>query len=360
MHRENRKNSKRKIIAIDLFCGAGGLTRGLLDSDISVKYGFDIDKSFETSYEKNNKPSKFLRKDIRDLKGYYIDDLIKLKANELFLLAACTPCQPFSTHNRKHLYDRRKSLLLEVGRILKELRSKPDLLFIENVPAINEIGLRIVKKFQKILDEMKYNYASNIIDAKDYGIPQRRKRFILIGVKKSLWRDPMCFPIKTHGSSNHGSLPYRTVKDAIAHFPKLKAGLNHEFILNHECASLNPINLERLRYSRPGGTRGDWPNRLMLSCHKKHKGHSDVYGRMRWDEPSPTLTCRCTSISNGRFGHPSQLRAISVREAAALQTFPDTYEFFGNFNSKAMQVGNAVPPMLAKVFGSHLITLLGH
>lgn len=359
MRNEDRKTITEKrsdIVAIDLFCGAGGLTRGLLDAGINVKYGFDIDDDFRSTYDNNNKPAKFFQIDIRHLRGQAIEQLLNLKSDDLFMLAACAPCQPFSRHNRDHHYDRRKSLLLQVGRILKELKRKPDFLFVENVPAINEIGQRIVKSFQCILDELRYSYSSGVADAKDYGVPQRRKRFILIGIKKSLYSEPISFPSKTHGGNGKDLLPYRTVKDAISHFPKLRAGNRRESVLNHECANLTPINLKRLAHSRPGGTHRTWPKELVLNCHVDHRGHSDVYGRMKWDEPSPTLTCRCTSISNGRFGHPGQLRAISVREAAALQTFPDEYEFFGDLGSKSMQVGNAVPVLLAKVFGEHLVS----
>ena len=154
-------------------------------------------------------------------------------------------------------------------------------------------------------------------------------------------------------------MPYQTVKDAIGKLPPIRAGKKHRSIINHESAGLSEKNKSRLSYvPKNGGSRDSWPQELVLECHKNHVGHKDVYGRMKWNAPSPTLTCKCTSISNGRYGHPSQLRAISQREAACLQTFPMSYEFYGNFQSKAMQIGNSVPVLLAKAFGEYLITSL--
>ena len=358
MHQENRKNTHlTKVVAVDLFCGAGGLTRGLLDAGIEVKYGFDFDDNFRRTYDENNKPAVFHRADVRSLSGLDLGRQLNIQPEEYFLLAACAPCQPFSRHNKGHRYDRRKSLLLEVGRILREFERKPDFLFIENVPAIAKVDNgKVLKQFNAILDELNYNYKSQIVDAKDYGVPQTRKRFIMIGVRKDLYSQELMFPSKTHGKN---ALPYETVRKTIGHLPVLRSGQQHDHLSNHEAAVITEINLKRLGFvPKDGGSRDSWPRELVLKCHLTHEGHKDVYGRMKWDAPSPTLTCKCISISNGRFGHPTQLRAISLREAALLQTFPGNYTFYGMFRIMAMQIGNAVPVLLAKTFGSHLISLL--
>jgi DNA (cytosine-5)-methyltransferase 1 len=359
MHTENTrrgKATKNEIVAVDIFCGAGGLTRGLQDAGIGVRLGIDFDNNFRRTYNENNKPSHFHRADVRSLNGLDLEQLLDLEPNKLFLLAACAPCQPFSRHTKHHRYDRRKSLLLEIARIIRELNRKPDFLLIENVPRIGKIDNgRIVRKFFKDMDACGYNYAARIIDAKRYGIPQTRRRFIMLGVKKSLYSTPISFPSETHGK---GLLPYKTVRETISHLPRLRAGKYNDRVLNHECARIREVNLKRLKHvPKDGGSRTSWPKELVLDCHIDHEGHKDVYGRMRWDAPSPTLTCKCVSISNGRFGHPGQLRAISLREAALLQTFPEDYEFFGMFRNMSMQIGNAVPVQLAKILGEYFVHL---
>ncbi len=355
-NKESSSEKKVKIIAADLFCGAGGLTRGLSDAGIEVRVGIDYDDSFKRTYDENNIPSKFHKIDIKRLAGQELERLLNVQLDELSMLVACAPCQPFSRHNKNHHHDRRKSLISQVGRILYEMQRKPDLIFFENVPAIIKIDNgRQVKMICKILDRLGYNYKIEIVDAKDYGVPQTRKRFILIGILKTRMHEPIIFPVKTHGK---GRLRYKTVSETIKDLPRLRAGQRHNTIPNHECAEIKEINLRRLKHTpKNGGSRTAWPQELVLDCHIDHKGHKDVYGRMKWKTPSPTLTCKCVSISNGRFGHPSQLRGISLREAARLQSFPNTYEFFGMFRKMATQIGNAVPPLLAKVFGKHLINL---
>jgi DNA (cytosine-5)-methyltransferase 1 len=348
---------KTNIIAVDLFCGAGGLTRGLLDAHINVKMGVDFDDRFRKTYESNNHPAIFDQADIKTLNGKDLERRLNVKPDDIFMLAACAPCQPFSRHNKNHYHDRRKSLLLQVGRILEEMHRKPDILFFENVPAITKIDNgRNLKTFCRILSNLGYNYSSDIVDAKNYGVPQTRKRFIMIGILRELYSGELIFPCKTHGKER---LMYITVQNAIKHLPRLRAGQRHPQVFNHECAALKPINKQRLKKTPiNGGSRTAWPEDLFLKCHINHSGHKDVYGRMEWKKPSPTLTCKCVSISNGRFGHPTQLRGISLKEAALLQSFPDNYEFYGKFRNMAMQIGNAVPPLLAEVFGKYLADLI--
>ena len=162
-------------------------------------------------------------------------------------------------------------------------------------------------------------------------------------------------PEPTHGP---GRIPYETVERAIGHFPPIKAGDTHSLVPNHRASCLSSLNLERLRNTPPdGGDRNDWPGDLQLPCHRgSYKGHTDVYGRMWWGRPAPALTCKCHSLSNGRYGHPEQNRAISLREAAALQTFPDDYIFYSNSKEEyGDQIGNAVPVRLAREIARTII-----
>src|SRR3989338_7037818 len=317
---------KKEIIAVDLFCGAGGLTRGLLDAGIKVKKGYDIDPNLKETYEKNNEGTEFFQKDISILKG---EEILKEldRANKFFLLAGCAPCQPFSIINKKNATgDKRKNLILEFARLIKETR--PDFILMENVPGLKKTkGKLIFKKFEYILKKENYSYSSDILDARNYGVPQKRKRLILLASKHFKVR----IPEPTHGPKCSTGEVYITVGEVISKYPKLLPGMKHRIISNHECRNLSDINIKRLKYIRKdGGLRDSLPKSLILKCHKDYKGHKDVYGRMKLNDTAPTLTCKCTSISNGRFAHPLQNRGISVREAAALQTFKDNYVFYGN------------------------------
>jgi len=338
-----KSDKMQGVVAVDLFCGAGGLTRGLLDAGITVMKGFDINEKFKDTYEKNNSGVTFFSKDVTQINKKEVLDGIDRQSN-YFLLAGCAPCQPFSNINKKTLEgDGRKFLLLEFGRIVEE--TKPDFIFIENVPGLaTGKGKIIFEEFKKKLEKMKYYFDYGVVDAKNYGVPQKRTRLILLASAHK----PVSLPKQTHGKEE-SLLPYVTVRRVISRYPKIRDGYKHKLIPNHETKALADINKMRLEYiKKDGGSRSDLPKELVLDCHKKHKGHTDVYGRMRWDDVAPTLTCRCTSISNGRFAHPTQRRGISVREAAALQTFGDNYKFYGDLTTNAMMVGNAVPPLLAK------------
>jgi DNA (cytosine-5)-methyltransferase 1 len=226
---------------------------------------------------------------------------------------------------------------------------------LENVPGLARVrGFSTYKRFKSALVSQGYQYVDGTVDAKCYGVPQNRRRLVLIASRVA---EPS-LPSPTHGE---GKERYRTVRDAIGHLPKLVAGQRDPTISNHGAADLMEINLRRLRFTpRDGGGRKDWPKSLALDCHKARQGHEDVYGRMRWDSPAPTLTCRCFSISNGRYGHPDQDRAISLREAASLQSFPEDYQFFGPTQQIiGAQIGNAVPVSLAEAVGRHILSLSG-
>ncbi|APH39896.1 hypothetical protein BHR79_05165 [Methanohalophilus halophilus] len=343
------------MVAVDLFCGAGGLTRGLLDAGIQVKKGYDIEERLKETYEKNNEGSEYHCTDIRKVSGNSLLQDIDL-GNNYLLLAGCAPCQPFSSINKStNDKDGRKILLLEFGRLIEEVR--PDLIFVENVPGLkNGKGKYVLQQFEQILKNMGYHYIYETLNAKEFGVPQKRKRFILLASKHG----NVDLPSPTHGPKSPGNRPYVTVRKAISKYPPVTAGGIYSKIPNHNAPNISEKNRMRLKQvTKDGGSRTDWSEDLELYCHKNHRGHTDVYGRMKWDDVAPTLTCKCTSISNGRFGHPTQTRAISVREAAAIQTFDDDYIFYGPMSVITKWVGNAVPVKFAKIFGSHFISHIG-
>lgn len=332
----------RKIKAIDFFCGSGGLTRGLLDAGIKVLAGIDNDSSAKETYEKNNKV-KFIHSDIRELDFKALENVLG-ERNYPLLFAGCAPCQPFSLINRRNREDRAadKLLLLEFAKFIKHF--KPEYLISENVPQME--NSQEFEKFLKLLKVNRYTFEYKLLDAQYYGVAQRRKRLVLVASRVSNIYLPE--PLNS----------IKTVRDVIGHFPKIKAGETSLLVPNHISASLNEINLTRIKKTKKnGGSWTNWPEDLKLECHKKLVGYTDVYGRMSWDQPSPTLTTRCNNYSSGRFGHPEQHRAISLREAAAIQSFPDNYIFFGTQGKVAKHIGNAVPPALASCLGKTIVQL---
>ena len=341
----------KNIVAVDLFCGAGGLTRGLLDAGIQVKKGYDIDEKLKETYEKNNVGVDYHCVDVHEVKGESLLKDLDLE-NNYFLLAGCAPCQPFSSINKsKNQKDIRKNLLVEFGRLVEE--TQPDFIIVENVPGLkNNKGKYILQQFERVLKKLQYHYIYDALNAKDFGVPQKRKRFVLLASKHG----NVTLPPPTHGFESPDKKPYVTVRETISKYPPITAGGKSSRVPNHRSSNLSEKNKMRLKQvTKDGGSRADWSKDLELECHKGHHGHTDVYGRMSWDDVAPTLTCRCTSISNGRFGHPTQTRAISVREAAALQTFRDDYIFYAPMTVARKWVGNAVPVKFAKVFGDYLI-----
>ena len=259
-------------------------------------------------------------------------------------MRAASPCQAFSKQRSRHrAVDRSDAdLLLEFARLARALR--PAVVLMENVPGIGSVeAFRI---FRETLNDCGYGCDHGVLNARDFSVPQHRRRYVLLAVQEA----PALLPRPTGNVRLRNGL---TVRNAIAHFPGIEAGEAHRCIPNHYAAGLSPLNLERVRATpADGGGRRDWPEGLELACHRRPGlGFSDVYGRMWWDREAPTLTSRCNSLSNGRFGHPEQNRAISLREAAALQTFPDDCEFFGTRNRIARWIGNAVPVSFGEALG---------
>lgn len=334
--------AKTKIIeAVDLFSGIGGLTLGLKKAGVNVLAGLDNDESCAATYEKNNK-TKFILADVSD---YDFKELKKLYSkNSIKVLVGCAPCQPFSSHafkQRKKGKDDRWNLLDHFVRAIKVVQ--PDLVSMENVRGVTKTD--VFENFVKQLKKLKYKVDYQVVYAPNYGVPQNRSRLILLASRLG----EIKVPPKTHSKEN-----YVTVKDIIGNLPKIKAGQQHKDDQLHKAKNLTPINMERIRQSKPRGTWKDWDKKLLPKCYKKDSGQSytSVYGRMHWDDVSPTITTQFLSYGSGRFGHPEQDRAISIREGALFQTFPMTYDF-GDLPATKLgrHIGNAVPPQLGIVIG---------
>lgn len=341
------------ISAIDLFCGIGGLTKGLNLSGINVVAGIDIEESCKYIYESNNKNTKFILKDITKIDHKYINSLFT--KNTTRVLAGCAPCQPFSNYTNRYRKDGYRDdkwrLLYYFAEIIKHIQ--PEIIAMENVPQLQ--NQKVYLDFINTLKSLNYNVFTNTVYCPDYGVPQKRKRLVLLASKlgKIKLIDPLYDP-------EH----YLTVRDAIQNLPHINAGETCIDDPIHTSSSLTPLNLKRIRASKQNGSWRDWPINLQLTCHKKATGKSfpSVYGRMCWDEPSPTITTQFYGYGNGRFGHPEQDRAISIREGALLQSFPSDYIFLEQgkqFNKRILgtQIGNAVPVKLGEAIG---VSILNH
>lgn len=345
-----RRGRLPKIEVVDLFCGIGGLSYGMKSEGFTILAGFDLDWTCQYAYETNNEAT-FVYKDIREVQKEDIVPLYSKKA--IKVLAGCAPCQPFSSYafKNKNKDKDKYNLLYEFGRLVKDVH--PDIVTMENVPAILSFKLQSVfDDFVKVLESEEYRVSPNLVYCPDYGIPQTRRRLVLLASR--LGNIELIPP--THQKSN-----YLTVRNVIGNLPPLQAGEGCPTDALHRCRALSPLNMQRMMATPYGGSWKNWPEDLLLECHKKEGGKSfgSVYGRMVWDEPAPTMTTLCTGIGNGRFGHPEQNRAISAREAALIQTFPVTYKFFPNeqevsLTKASRYIGNAVPPRLGEVIAESI------
>jgi len=336
------------VKVFDFFSGCGGTSCGFLQAGMDVVMGLDIDADAARTYRANFPQVQFIESDIRVLHTNVLAPLL-VERNTPVLFCGCAPCQPFSKQNlQKDVNDPRRGLLTEFGRFIQAWL--PDYIFIENVPGMQRIkgDDGPLQSFKDLLTKLGYNYQICVLPALWFGVPQTRERLVLLA---SLLPD-IKFPEPTHGLNKTA---FSTVQDWIGDLPVIRAGETHSTDSDHQAAALTAINLKRISLTPEGGGRESWPQKLWLDCHRGHKGHSDVYGRLAWKKPAAGLTTRCISYSNGRFGHPEQNRAISVREAACLQTFPRRYAFKGNLNSRARQIGNAVPPLMAQRFGEAIL-----
>ena len=341
------KKMRNKISAIDLFCGIGGLTHGLENSGINVVAGIDIDGTCQYAYESNNN-SKFICADIENISGEFLFSLYP--KDTIKVLAGCAPCQPYSALRRnKSVHPVEEKQLESFMRLIKEVI--PDVVTMENV--VNLRSRDIYQKFLATLKELKYFIWESSINAADFGVPQNRRRLVLLASRLS----PICMPENTYCKNKHAS-----VRDAIGGLHPLSAGESSLKDPLHRARGLSELNLRRIRASKPERTWADWNEELKLKCHLKDTGKTfkDVYGRMSWDRPSPTITTNFYNLGSGRFGHPNQDRAITPREAAILQTFPASYKFIEDgkpviFGTVGRWIGNAVPVKLAENIGLSII-----
>ncbi len=343
------------ISAVDLFCGAGGLTHGLLRAGIRVEAGIDLDPAAAHAYEANNGGARFLEWDLAR-KNY--TSIAKLFSSGKYrLLAGCAPCQPFSKLTNGRVRHASWDLLNNFARFIS--RIQPELVTMENVPELAGRGKDVFEAFVKTLERSAYWLDWKIVNCADYGAPQLRKRLVLVASRLG--------EISVPTGRYPGPARWRTVRQTIAGMPALAAGEQDPNDPLHIAAELSAVNRRRIRATpRDGGTKDDWPARLVLPCHRRSTGsrYHSIYGRMWWDKPGPTMTTLCNGIGNGRFGHPDQDRAISLREAALLQTFPKRYAFWPaghKINAKAVarMIGNAVPPRLARELGRALVDHVG-
>lgn len=345
-HVEGRTASA--VRAVDLFCGAGGLTRGLEKSGIDVTLGVDIDSICRYPYTSNN-GATFLQKSIEDVT---VGDLPSVFRGACYrLLAGCAPCQPFSTYSRSRSRTStvRWNLLDHFGRLVREV--KPHLVTMENVPMLRRE--QVFSDFVDTLRDEGFAVATAIVNCADYGVPQYRRRLVVLASKLG----PIDLVPPTTPDARRP-----TVRDAIADMPPLGAGGESSTDALHRSSRLSPLNVRRIRASKPGGTWRDWDEELVAACHRKARGRTypSVYGRMEWDYPAPTMTTQYFGFGNGRFGHPEQDRAISLREGAMLQSFPKEYRFVKPGETISVKtigrlVGNAVPVNLGHAIGGSLV-----
>jgi DNA (cytosine-5)-methyltransferase 1 len=334
---------------IDLFCGVGGLTHGFVLEGFDVAAGIDFDLSCKYAYEKNNKTT-FLHKDISKLTSEELAALFPEGKRKI--LVGCAPCQPYSIFNRNQSKpatitegqadedDPRWLLLYSFSKLIIEI--KPEIVSMENVPLLKNFkGGKVFNDFIALLKENGYHITCQTHNAQDYGVPQRRKRLVLLASLKS--KIEMIAP-------THLKEKAITVKEAIGKLPSIKDGETDKKDPLHRARKLTDLSIKRIQATKEGGSWIDWDENLKLECHKNEGGklYKSVYGRMSWNEVAPTMTTYCVGLNNGRFGHPEQDRAISLREAALLQSFPIDYDFIDPKNpltltNLAKHIGNAVP-----------------
>lgn len=344
-------NERIRPEVVDLFCGVGALSHGLKLAGCDIIAGYDVDRRCKFAFEENNGGT------------FHTRDVSKLLASEIAehftgtapsVLAGCAPCQPFSTYKHRYAEDPQWSLVNKFAELATEVQ--PDYLTMENVPSLLKYkGGAVFQSFCDTLERAGYCVQHMIAKCEQFGVPQKRRRLVVLAA-----RNRKMPPLPT------GSSGYRSVRDAISSLQPIAAGEASKVDPLHISSALSDVNLRRIRHSIPGGTWRDWPEALRADCHKRASGQTypGVYARMDWDKPAPTMTTQCYGYGNGRFGHPDQDRAISLREAAILQSFPAGYRFLPPNEKVSMKevgrwIGNAVPVGLAAAIGKHIIEDIG-
>lgn len=341
--------------AVDAFCGAGGLSLGLMKANFEIVYSFDIDKKcIETL--KNN-PKYFSHQvqcvGMEDLLNGVLLKNLSMERGELDLLAGGPPCQGFSIQRTVGSdIDSRNDLVHKYGDLIVELF--PKVFLLENVVSLGgKRGKIILSAFVERMTKFGYKCYQEVLNAQEYGVPQRRKRYIIVGTRNDL-AGLFQWPKKTS--------KFVTVRDVIGKLPPPPTdGKDHPNFPGHRADRLSSLNRQRLMAITAGQGRVDLPDHLLAECHRVSAdtiGHRNVYGRMAWDEVAPTITARFDSFTRGQFGHPDQVRSISLYEGALLQTFPDDFKFIGSKVQVASQIGNAVPPVLGLALGKSIHSFL--
>ena len=347
----NKPNQDKIRTAVDLFAGGGGLSVGLKKAGFLVCGAVEIEPTAAATYEVNHPNTVVFQSDIRSISGKQL--IHTSPTSKIDMVSACPPCQGFSSLTAKYRRkDPRDELIMEFVRLVREIQ--PLAIMMENVPGLVKKGASIFECAVGELRSMGYVLTHDVLDVADYGVPQRRRRLVVLGGKGNA----IAIPKPTHARvPTKGVKPWVTVREAIGNEDRpvtlqkaLKIG-GPASVGWHVIRNMSDVNLERLRATRPGKSRSELPIHLRPNCHRDtDTGFSNVYGRMAWDKPSPAITGGCTTLSKGRFGHPSLLRTISVSEAASLQSFPRGYKFNTVHIDKACDiVGNALPPKFAKV-----------
>ncbi|WP_288586509.1 DNA cytosine methyltransferase [uncultured Methylobacterium sp.] len=330
-----------KATVVDIFCGAGGLSLGLKQAGLQIAAGVDVDPDCRYPFERNL-GAAFYQADVTGLNA--ADLLPMFDGAEIKILAGCAPCQPFSGYTTKRRdTDDRWRLLMDFVRLVEGAR--PHVLTLENVPRLAHLPLW--REFVLALQALGYHVVWAVVDAADFGVPQSRKRIVLLASLLGVIEMPR--PNEVRG---------RTVRDEIGDRPPVAAGSSDNVDPLHRSRALTPINLERIRMARPAETWKKWPEHLKVRCHTEPTGRTypSVYGRMSWDRPAPTITTQFYGFGNGRFGHPEQDRALTLREGAMLQSFPSDFEFVPPgakivCRTLGRLIGNAVPPALGAAIG---------
>jgi DNA (cytosine-5)-methyltransferase 1 len=337
------------ISTVDVFCGIGGLTHGFVKEGLRVVAGIDADPTCKYAFEANNPGARFYEQDLETMSAIEVTQLFP--EGDLRILVGCAPCQPFSRYSQRYAEQIEKEekwrLVSVFGNIIGEVM--PIVASMENVPELEKHD--VFKAFTGELARKGYNVWHGVVNCAEYGVPQTRKRLVLLASRLG----PISIIPKTHRRQ-------RTVQDVIGNLPPIKAGEVAKSDLLHQASGLWDLNLRRLQHTPEGGTWRDWPEELILECHKKETGRSygSIYGRMWWGKPAPTITTEFHAIGSGRFGHPTQDRALSLREGAMLQTFPKTYKFVRkgedwSLSTVARHIGNAVPVRLGRVIARSII-----
>ena len=345
-----------ELVAIEAFAGGGGLAVGLRDAGFRTVAAVELEPYAAATFKANHPDVHVYRQDVRKVSG---EELLKLVPGEhLDVFAACPPCQGFSSLTAKwRKEDPRNSLVSEVSRLAGEMR--PRAIMMENVPGLANKGKPLLDTLVEELESLGYITNCDVLQVADYGVPQRRRRLVLLAGM----RFHIDMPEPTHSKTARDGLElWRTVRDAIygmdepLTFPDAKSRGGAQLFGWNVVRQISPENRLRLRNAKPGGSWSDFPEELRVKCHRNgYKGFSNVYGRMEWDEPSATITAGCTTPSKGRFGHPEYDRTISLREAATLQTFPHDYIFETPYFERACEiVGNALPCKFAEAIARNV------